>query len=415
MRAVRAGGLTFVAQGLLGVGSYAILVASRQALSAEQFAVFAVFWSVVFAFGLGIFGPLELLLFRLVAQRTTGAADVEIPRLRRWYLWVALAMGIAAAAFLLWSAGGWWVAVCAAIYFVVLRILAIQRAEAGGSQRLGRYAAQVGADGGARLVQAAGLLLLSAQQAAWWAGAVVAAGLLGALAARDRGGQSPEAPLRPSAASSARKSLRDVLILTGGTTVSVILSNSLPTVATLLGSRGQQLADFSSLTLVARIPIFFSGLGAALVIPAVAASTESGEPDTTRRVVRRVLTITGLGTALLGVVLGLLLPLVAGVAFGVETSVGSVTVWLLAISSAGLLFALVSQGIAIGLGHMGYVAYIWLAALAAGALALAVIPGSPDFRVAAASAVSAAVACLALLHTIVLMRRSGYRAATTSA
>ena len=40
-------------------------------------------------------------------------------------------MGIAAAAFLLWSAGGWWVAVCAAIYFVVPRILAIQRAEAG--------------------------------------------------------------------------------------------------------------------------------------------------------------------------------------------------------------------------------------------------------------------------------------------
>ena len=264
-----------VAQGVLGLGSYAMLVAAGRSMDATGFAAFAVFWSVVFSFGLGLFGPLELMLLRLAALRRASADHVEIPRLVGWYLWVGLIAASGAAIFLYGSLDGSreGAALMAAAgfgYFLLLRTLAIQRGVSAGRGDYPRYARQVGTDGATRLVLAAALLLAGVAWAGVWAAAVGAAGLAGALAARRQAiGPVPDDPGSPDAAD-ARQSLRDVLTLTAGTTLSVILANSLPTAAVALGSSGAALAGFSAVVLVSRIPLFFSGLGQAIVVPRVA-------------------------------------------------------------------------------------------------------------------------------------------------
>ena len=72
--------------------------------------------------------------------------------------------------------------------------------------------------------------------------------------------------------------MADALALTAGTSLSVILSNSLPAAAVALGASGADLAGFSAAALVSRIPLFFAGLGQAIVVPRVASAT--GTPQT---------------------------------------------------------------------------------------------------------------------------------------
>ena len=55
------------AQIVLGIGSYVYLLAAGRELAPGDFAVVGVFWSIVFSVGLGLSGPLELLMSRDVA------------------------------------------------------------------------------------------------------------------------------------------------------------------------------------------------------------------------------------------------------------------------------------------------------------------------------------------------------------
>ncbi len=401
-----------VAQGVLGLGSYALLVAAGRAMDDEGFAAFAVFWSVVFSFGLGLYGPLELLLLRLAALRRASADHVEIPRLVGWYLWVGLAAASVAAAFLFGSfhgsTGGAALLSAAGFgYFLLLRTLAIQRGVAAGRGDYPRYARQVGTDGATRVVLAAVLLGLGASGPGIWAVAVGAAGFAGALAARRQHiGPVPREPGTAGAAE-VRKSVGDVLTLTAGTTLSVILANTLPTAAVALGASGAGLAGFSAVALVSRIPLFFAGLGQAVVVPRVAGAQDD-EPAR-RRAERRLLAVIGIGSAVTAGLVGILTQPVVAVAFPTGSQPSASVVWLLAMATGGLLFALIGQGVLLGTGRMKAVAVVWLCATASAILTVALSAGPPERRVALASATSALTACLVLIGAVVLPPWAGGR------
>ena len=392
-----------VAQGVLGLGSYALLVAAGRTMDATGFAAFAVFWSVVFSFGLGLYGPLELLLLRLAALRRTSADHVEIPRLVTWYLWVGLAAGLVAAAFLVRSLDGSasdaaLVATAGFGYFLLLRTLAVQRGVAAGRGDYPRYARQVGADGMARLILAGALLGLGATSAGTWAMAVCAAGLAGALAARrvtigpvgiEDDGSQP---------SSVRRSVTDALALTAGTSVSVILSNSLPAAAAALGASGAGLAGFSAAVLVSRIPLFFAGLGQAIVVPRVASAT--GDPGDRRRGERRILGAIAVVASAVTILVALLTGRVIQVAFPASQAPDPALIALLALATGLLLFALVGQGILLGRGAVGWVAAVWVCALLTALVTLGVTGGDPELQVALASTLSSGAACAVLVAAV---------------
>lgn len=393
-----------VAQGLLGLGSYAMLVAAGRTLDSTGFAAFAVFWSVVFSFGLGLFGPLELILLRLAALRRSSADHVEIPRLVGWYLWIGLVAATAAAVFLYGSldgatGGATLMAAAGFGYFLLLRTLAIQRGVSAGRGDYPRYARQVGTDGVARLVLAAALLLAGATWAGVWAMAVGVSGFAGALAARRQAiGPVSDDPASPHAADDARKSLRDVLTLTAGTTLSVILANSLPTAAVASGSSGAALAGFSAVVLVSRIPLFFSGLGQAVVVPRVA---RLGADEHRRsQVERQLLGMIAVGSSAVGVLVGLLTGPVVAFAFPLGAPPTMPTTWLLALSTGALLFALVGQGILLGRGTIGAVAAVWVSATAIAIATLILAGGSAETQVALASALSSVTAGAVLLIAV---------------
>jgi hypothetical protein len=408
----------FVSQVLLGLGSYALLLAAGNAMGESGFAVFAVFWSVVFSFGLGLFGPLELLLLRLAALRRPSVEHVEIPRLVTWYLWIGIVAGLGAAWFLLPDSAGAetsaFLAAAGFAYFQLLRTLAVQRGISAGRSNLPRYARQVGTDGSARLALGGLLLGLGVSDPAIWTWAVVASGLAGALAGRpsDRWDVSEFVGVTPAEANGlsdqpmrgSREALRDVLTLTAGTTVSVILANSLPALAVAMGASGAALATFSAASIVARLPVFFSGLGQALVVPRVAEAVD--DHALLPRIERRVLLCLGGASAATAAFLGLAIGPIVTLAFSVSAQPSSTVVWLLAISTGALLFALIGQGLLVGQDWMGGVACVWVVALLAGAATLVVTDGPPTIRVASASAVSSAAACLTLLMAVGRLRRA---------
>ena len=409
MRRIATAGNLLVSQLLLGLGSYAFLVASADSLDAEQFAAFAVFWSLAFSFGLGLFGPLEVLLLRLTAQQPRP--QEEIARLRRWFAVVAPIAATLAAIFIYWRFGdsaGMPLLMTAATfaYFLVLRTLATQRGEAAGQGDYARYARQVGADGAARVGLALLLALLGAASAGIWAAGVLACGVVGALVAahwraRTLTAAAAVPPGAPDGSASSRQTLRDVLILAGGTTVSVILANSLPAFAALLGLGGAALAAFSAATLVARVPIFFSGLGAVILVPRFASLRE--DAGAIRNLTVRLLGALAVVCAVMAVVIGFVTAPVLRLLFNTPQPPSSTVIWLLALSTGTLLFALVAQSMPIGLGQTQYVAYTWMTALTIGAL-VAFTPGvDTATRVALASAASGVGAVVAILVAIRLV------------
>lgn len=411
MRRIATAGNLLISQVLLGIGSYAFLVASADSLSTEQFAAFAVFWSLAFSFGLGLFGPLEVLLLRLTAQQPRPQA--EIARLRKWFAMVAPIAATLAAIFIYWRFGdsaGMPLLMSAATfaYFFVLRTLAIQRGEAAGQGDYARYARQVGADGAARIGLALLLAFLGAASAGLWTTGVLICGVIGALvAAHWRRGSDASIEAGSSAADGsapARRTLRDVLILGGGTTVSVILANSLPAFAALLGLGGAALAAFSAATLVARVPIFFSGLGSVVLVPRFASLR--GNADGIRTLTFALLGALAVLCTLIAVVVGWLTAPVLELLFNTPQPPSSTVIWLLALSTGTLLFALVAQSMPIGLGQTQYLAYTWLTALAIGVL-VAFTPGVDiATRVALASAASGIGAVVAILVAIRLVLAS---------
>lgn len=418
MRQVSRGIGLVAAQGVLGLGSYAILVAAGRSLDAGQFAAFTVFWSVSVSLGLGLFGPLEVMLFRLAAQRTHAADEVEIPRLNRWYLAIGAVCALAAAVFLRYTVDvgtptAWALAIAVAGYFFVLRVQAIQRGESAGRGAYGRYARQVGADGSARLILSAVLLAVSvagaatitgwSANAATWAAAVVAAGILGAWAGRGTGVPRSHLDADSPPASPASAAVRDILVLSAGTTLSVVLANSLPSVAATMSLSGVALATFSSYVLVARVPLFFSGLGAAVIIPRISAA--AADPPRLRSQILAALAFSTLAGVVAGLAMAVLTAPIVAVAFASAGPVPPGFVGLIAFSTGALIVALLGQGIAIGSGHTGYVAYIWTGALVVFAASLLALSGPTEMRIAGASAISSAAACLALGHTAYLLLR----------
>lgn len=410
MKRIATAGNLLISQVLLGLGSYAFLVASADTLPPEQFAAFAVFWSLAFSFGLGLFGPLEVLLLRLTAQHPRP--QTEITRLRKWFAVVAPIAATLAAIFIYWRFGdsaGMPLLMTASTfaYLFVLRTLATQRGEAAGQGDYARYARQVGADGAARVVLALLLAFVGASSAGEWTAGVLVCGVVGALVAahwrrRDQASAQPAASADGSAP--ARQTLRDVLILAGGTTVSIILANSLPALAALLGLGGAALAAFSAATLVARVPIFFSGLGSVVLVPRFASLR--GDVVGIRTLTFRLLSALTVICALITVTIGWLSAPVLKLLFNTPQPPSSTVIWLLALSTGTLLFALIAQSMPIGLGQTQYVAYTWLTALGIGAL-VALTPGVDiATRVALASAASGLGAVVAILVAIRLVMPS---------
>lgn len=391
------------AQSLLGLGSYAVLVGAGRTLPSGEFALFTLFWSLAFSLGLGLVVPLEQLIARAIGSRRQGARAV-VARLTRWYSAATVTSGLIAAAWLSAEAGGGTSLAVAPVtfaYFVVLLVLARQRGILAGEQRLSGYAAQLAADGGTRFLLAVVAAVAVLHSTAGWMGILLVAGCVAVLAALPRARSTQEADDRQPAAADPvenwRHTAADVASLTAVVTVSLMLANSVPTVASASGATNDQLAALGALIVLARIPLFFVGLVTPLLIPRFAV-LEPMETARYRSMVRALLAMCVPGVLLLLLATGLLVGPAVAVLFGPDFATSAGEHWLAALSTAGLVLGLVLQTVLTATGQMvrGGAAWLGSAGLFA-VVALLPLNVGPVEQTLLASAVSGVASCTGIL------------------
>ena len=389
-----------LSQAVLGIGSYLYLFAAGQQLTPEEFAVVGVFWSVAFSLGLGLSGPLEVLLSRDVAS---GAVRATGPRIIRLYAGVAATLcviGLVVAVAI--ESPGRLIAATGALYLPLLLLAAAQRGLSAGTLSFRSYMWQVSTEGVARGFLAGVLVLVAMRVAGWWLMVLVAATLLAIAAGfsvRDRGLLSPgrsgaEPPTWTRTAVTA-------MTLTAVFGINLVLANSLPSLAAVIGADPDQLAALSAAVTVVRLPMFFVGLAVAVVVPMVASADSTVLPRLVRRTVRTIGVIAGASFVALGLVAGLVVRL----AYPRLPELPSGQLWLLALSIAALLAATLLGSILVAEQRVGAAAGTWTAALLVYVIVSALPVLTPVDRVIVASALASVVAATVFTVQAIPARR----------
>lgn len=327
-----------------GVANFAFLALSARDLGPAGSAPVSVFWTVVNAFGIGLFMPLEQdLARRLAAARARGGTG-RVGRAPLVYTLGALAV----VAVVLLVAGGMLGRVVldgqSGLVWVVLAALAAQavayatRGLLAGEASFGRYGAQLALDGALRTVGSAVLAATGNGTAVGYGLVLVAAPVLASglalLGRRPRGGTAAGAPAETP-------SRVPFGALVSVSLLSQVLANAGPMLIAWLAEAGDEAmaGRFVAAVTVARIPLFAFAAVQAVVLPALAARSAAGDVAGFRATTR----LAVLGTAGLGAVgaLGVLAigPFAQVLLYGEDFAVSRTLLFLVAVSGAFFMMA----------------------------------------------------------------------------
>ena len=372
------GGFFAVAAGLgvFGLATYGYLGFAGRDLGSVGFAPLSVLWTLLNAFGIGLFLPFEQELGRRTAERR-ATGDGNAPVVRRALAGAGITLGAVAVLAALGAGilsnrlfGG-------RVEMVPLFVLAIAgmaasyvvRGLLSGNGRFHRYGAQLAVDGVLRLGGAALLYFAGVSSVLAYGSLLVITPVLSVLLTTPR----PSSIVTPGPPHAARVAAVGLGALIAASLLSQILANAGPIMVELLATADEAEASgqFVAALVIARVPLFVFAAVQAVLLPGLAASVGARDAATFRARMAQV----GLATLVIGVVGTLavwflgpqLVPLLFSDAFGTDRGV------ITLIAGSGAVFMLAqaaAQGL-LALGAERFVVVGWSSGLAALTLALA--------------------------------------------
>jgi O-antigen/teichoic acid export membrane protein len=407
-----------VASGLvvLGGASYVHLAVAGHALTAERYSAMSVVWSIVFSIGIGLFMPIEQEITRIVAARrgkggpagrpVEGATEI----LRRG---ATLAVGLLAVIVILlavfgrliadklfdgdvslvWALGG---------AFAALACAHPTRGVLAGTGAFGWYGAQLGIDGGLRVVLAIGLGLAGAKSPLAFALILTVAPLLSVLVTLP----AVLRLVRPG---------RNVgwgeltgglgLLLVSSLLAQLVVNIGVVNVKILAPGDKALAGALLSAIVLARVPLFvFASLQASL-LPGLSNAIAHGDRAAFRALLTRALglvALLGLGGGIPAVILG---PWLVPVLFGVARVLDRLDFLWFAAGTVAYMAALVYGQAVQALGRHRYQTLAWII----GTIALILItvgPGGVKVRVEVAYAIGSVVTALVMALATLLAKPS---------
>ncbi|MFG2002432.1 lipopolysaccharide biosynthesis protein [Spirillospora sp. NPDC048911] len=382
---------------LLGASATVYLVLSARAAGPREFASVSTLWTLVYTFGIGAFLPFEQELGRAIAGRTElgeGGAPVVVRTAQAAA--VTLAVLLAAGAILspvlvdrLFD-DRWALFLALSVAVAAMAGQYVTRGVFSGSGRFGWYSAQLGVEGGVRIIGCGILFAIGVHSVAPYAWLLALAPLASVLVTvpgtREALRPGPPAPWTEISAN-----LGWLLV---ATVSAQGVANAAMVAMALLAPDSDAAGQFLAAFVIARVPLFLFQAVQAVLIPGLARALATGDRARFRQESRRVLAATGavaaagvLGAAALG-------PQVLRLAFGAEFALGRLDIVVLAAATGFYMIAQVFQSGVVALERHRDNALGWAAALAVFALAC-LIPVSALHRVELALVSSCAVAaCL---------------------
>jgi O-antigen/teichoic acid export membrane protein len=359
-----------------GLASFAFLRVGKNALGGDEaFSPVLSLWFATFALAPGFFLPLEQELGRAISARRALGQGAR-PVVRKVVL---LGMGLAAVVVTLilvaspWITesyfdGDWVMLVALVIAFASYAPVHLARGIASGSGRFKAYAVVMGADGAVRVLLCIVLAIVGIKTVGPYGMAVALAPLAGFFYVYWRGQLTTEdGP--PASWQEVTPNLGWLLL---GSVFAAGLVNAGPVAANLMadGSQKELVTQFGYAVLLSRIPLFLFQAVQAALLPRLARLAARNEFDEFRSGFRKLMVIV-LAVGLAGVagsyVLG---PFVIEKMYAVDIS--QRTLAMLALGSAGYMFALALAqavialnghalvGVGWGLGMAAFVIVTWL-------------------------------------------------------
>lgn len=392
---------------VLGIASYVHLAVAGHALSTAGYSQLSVAWSIVFSIGVGLFLPIEQEIARLVAARRV-AGDGYAPVYLRG---AALALGLlAVTGVLLLALAGplarelfdgdrqqLWVLFGG---FAGLALAHPTRGLLAGTGRFGGYGAQLGVDGGLRIVLALAFGAAGVHSAAGYGLILTIAPIVSVLAT------APVAARMLTHGS--RLAWTTLTRAVGPLMVSTLLAQLVVNIGVinvkLLDPGDTALAGaLLSALVLARIPVFvFASLQAAL-LPGLATLVAHGDRAQFRHLLLRACTLVLLPCAVIGLPAIFLGPWAVTTMFGAARVLGDWDFALLVAGTTGYLLALVlGQGV-LALGRHERQTLAWVVGTAV-LVAVTLLPGDVSLRVGAAYAAGSAAVAGVLLLVLLLGR-----------
>jgi O-antigen/teichoic acid export membrane protein len=403
---------------VLGAASYIHLAAAGHTLDPAGQSSVSVLWALVFSLGIGLFMPVEQEVARLVAGRPVAAGGVS-PVLRTGAVLTGILLASLLAVLVAFAgpladrlfdgdrAMVW--ALCGA--FVGLAASHLTRGVLSGRGMFGWYGAQLGLDGGLRIVLAGGLALAGVRSAAAFAFVLAVAPLAAVLltlppVVRALGPGAP-VPL-PTLA-------RGLTLLIASSLLAQVVVNIGVINARLLepGEPAFVYALLSAIVL-ARVPLFvFASLQAAL-LPALARASAAEDTAGYRRLLLRALAIVALLGVAGGVVAVALGPWLVRELFDAADVLTRIDfVWLAAGTLAYMLALVLGQAV-LARGWHGIQALGWLVGTVV-LVAITLGPGDVRQRVELAFAIGSAAVIPVLVPFAWRPHRPGAAAEPTPA
>lgn len=367
-----------VGVGLLvaGLASFAFLRVGKNALGGDEaFSPVLSLWFATFALAPGFFLPLEQELGRAIsARRALGQGARPVVR-KVVLLGIALA-AIVVTVILLASpwitesyfGGDWVMLVALVIAFASYAPVHLARGIASGSGRFRAYAVVMGADGAVRVLLCIVLAIVGIKTVGPYGMAVAVAPLAGFFYVFARGQlRTEDGP--PASWQEVTPNLGWLLL---GSVFAAGLVNAGPVAANLMANEGEKelVTQFGYAVLLSRIPLFLFQAVQAALLPRLARLAARNEFDEFRSGFRKLMIIV-LAVGFAGVAGSFLLgPFIIEKMYAVDIS--SRTLAMLALGSAGYMFALALAqavialnghalvGLGWGLGMVSFVVVTWL-------------------------------------------------------
>jgi O-antigen/teichoic acid export membrane protein len=385
-----------VAGGLIGaVGAYIFQAYGGRELGTEAFAPVAQLWTVFFIIATVLLVPLEQYVTREVASGRKALPHDLIPALFVAGLGTLLGGGFVLVMLDRLFAGSWQFALQIVLMMIGYGLLFVGKGVLAGRRRFADVGWILIVETVVRLV--AGVIALqlfaSAESLGW-------AMVLGGFAVLGLGWWRHDVGDRKARAAPASTFLGGYV---GGTASSQVLLGAAPIAVALLGgSEALQSVVFATFTLYrAPLTLIFSLQGR--ILPYLVGIAGSGDRQKLALYARAVVAV-GAGLALLGGLVGWLVgPDVVSILFKPEFAPSSTVA---ALAAAGVMAAATAQiagQVLVAEARTSRMAAAWFGGLMAAGVALAVLGGEPDVRVAVAFLIGQSVALI--LMAVLAIRR----------
>jgi O-antigen/teichoic acid export membrane protein len=400
---------------VLGAASYVHLAVAGHALGDSGFSALSLLWSLVFSVGIGLFMPIEQEITRLVAARRV-AGDGYAPVFRRGATMAGGLLAVAGLGLLLLAGpvadalfdgdrSQLWVLFGA---FAGLAVAHPIRGLLAGTGRFGAYGAQLGIDGGLRIVLALTFGAVGVHSAVGYGAILIIAPLLSVLVTAP----AVRGQLTRGSALAWPVLARGVGPLMISTLLAQLVVNVGVINVKLLAPEDTALAGaLLSALVLARVPVFIFASMQAALLPGLSTLVAAGQRAQFRRLLVRACGLVLVPCAVVGLPAIFLGPWAIETLFDAPAVLGDWDFALLIAGTTGYLLALVlGQGV-LALNRHRQQTLAWL--VGTGVLVVVtLLPGDVSLRVGAGYAAGSIAVAAILLAALILGRNRPASTAT---